>query len=275
MEFRLLVVDDEPVVTETLSEIFGDEGYQVIQASSGDIAIKTLEKEQVDLVVLDLHMPGVPGEELLKYMRTRVPKVRSVVITGYPDREAAVKSIGCDGFLLKPLVMGELVEMVGSLLKEKDEYDMREAVMADEVEKAAPGEPMARLLLFEPMPSMVRTVGLFFLDRTKAKGVYTVGRASDVNEALAAFVGFHPDIVLMSLVGIPNAAEAVRAMLERKEHQPKDYIFYTYPRDPEQKAGLDQLPGTRWEGNPYREGELEKLAELVRRTALKYGLVKR
>ncbi len=278
MEFKLLVVDDSAVVRETLSEAFGTEGYKILTASSGDEAIAILDREPVDVAVVDLHMAGLPGEEVLKHIRKKSPKTHSLVITGYPDREAKVRAIGCDGFLLKPLVLGELIETVRSFLKGKEEYELKEHVLELErvqMDKAASGEPMARILLFEPFEEAAVALGRFLIDPGSAQGVYGVSLAKDLNWAKAVFLAMHPDIVLMDLLTILDPAEALKTLLEETTHQPKEYIFYASPRSDRLKAAVDSLPGTRFEINPLDKEDVKRLGDLVRKTCLKHRLVKR
>ena len=102
MEFKLLIVDDEIEVIETLSELFLSLGYHVLGAGSGDEAVAILEREPVDLVVLDLHMPGLPGEEVIRHIKAKAAKTKVVVVTGYPERGAGARALGCDALLTKP-----------------------------------------------------------------------------------------------------------------------------------------------------------------------------
>jgi CheY-like chemotaxis protein len=59
MKAKILVVDDEPAVRESLDEILRLEGYQVVSVPNGDLAVKTLQNESFDLILLDLKMPGI------------------------------------------------------------------------------------------------------------------------------------------------------------------------------------------------------------------------
>lgn len=274
MEFKLLVVDDEPRVTGVLSEFFTDRGYQVRQAASGDEAVATLTREPADLVVLDLKMPGLPGEEVLRHIRARCPRTKTVVVTGYPDREPAVRAIGCDGFLTKPLGMEKLVKTVAALLADKDTDEIRELIMGGQLEHAAPGQPVAQLLIIEPVITLSNLMEEFFSTPSYAGGVYKVHLAAEAEQAAGILLATHPDMVLLDLLGLDHPAEAAKKLLAC-EFQPKDYIFYLHPHEPAEEALLSALPAKRWEGNPFKEEGLKELAELVRQTALAHGLVKR
>ncbi len=275
MEFKLLVVDDEPRVSEVLSEFFMDRGYRVLKAASGDEAISNLERESVDLVVLDLHMPGLPGEEVLRHIKRSAPATKAVVVTGFPDREASVKAIGCDAFFTKPLALEKLVRTVGALLTDKDSDELREIVLGERIREAVPGQPVAQLLIFEPVITLSRIMENFFGNASYCGGTYKVYLASDANQAAGILLAAHPDIVLMDLLGLDDhPSEAAKRLLEC-EFQPKDYIFYLHPRLKEEEEILESMPAKRWEGNPFKEEGLKTLAELVRSTAIEHGLLKR
>ena len=274
MEFKLLVVDDEPKVTGVLSEFFADRGYRVVQAASGDEALAIMEREPVDLVVLDLNMPGTPGEDVLRRVRANVPKTKVVVVTGYPDREAGVRKIGCDGFFTKPLAMEKLVKTIGALLADKDSDEIREVIMGEKIKEASPGQPVAQLLFFEPALTLGRIIEEFFSDPAMADGTYKVHMAYEVEPTIGIMLAAHPDIVLVDLLGLNHPAETTKQLLAC-DYQPKDYIFYLHPHHKEEEEILSAMPVKRWEGNPFKEEGLKELADLVRRTALEHGLVKR
>lgn len=274
MEFKLLVVDDEPKVTEILSQFFLDRGYRVLQAASGDEAVAALEREAVDLMVLDLNMPGMPGEDVLQQVKEKHPKIQVVVVTGFPDREPKVRALGCDGFLAKPLAMDKLVKTIASLLADKDSDEMREIVMGGKVMEASRGEPVAQLLVFEPVLTLSRIIENFFANASMAGGTYKVHMASDETRAIGIMLAVHPDIVLVDLLALDHPGETAKQLLAC-EFQPKDYIFYLHPHLKEEEEILSALPVKRWEGNPFKEEGLKELADLVRSTALGHGLVKR
>ena len=69
--FTLLVVDDNQFVVRTMSRHLEDEGYQVIAARDGEAALRVVNEEPIDLIVLDVNMPGVDGVEVLRTVRQR------------------------------------------------------------------------------------------------------------------------------------------------------------------------------------------------------------
>src|SRR5256885_1629992 len=106
METRgtILVVDDEQANLDSLDRIFAREGYRILLARSGQAAVETLRAEQVDVVLTDLMMPSMSGQELLRAVRAVAPDAEVVLMTAYGTVEAAVAAMkdGAYDFLTKP-----------------------------------------------------------------------------------------------------------------------------------------------------------------------------
>lgn len=103
-EARLLVVDDEESLRITTAAIFQKEGFIVDTASSGDEAIRLLNKADYDLVLTDLHMEGGDGLSVLNQIRRHAPLTISVVLTGFASVESAIAALqeGAYDYLVKP-----------------------------------------------------------------------------------------------------------------------------------------------------------------------------
>lgn len=101
----VLIVDDEEAIRESLSDIFGDEGYRVIEAESAEAALKSVAENKPDLVLLDVWLPGMDGIEALREIRTISPELPVLIISGHANIEMAVKAtkLGAYDFLEKPL----------------------------------------------------------------------------------------------------------------------------------------------------------------------------
>ncbi|HEX9829588.1 MAG TPA: response regulator, partial [Bacteroidota bacterium] len=82
---RILVVDDEEALRTVLSSELEDEGYVVQMAGDGDEAIKILEKNAFDLILLDIKMPTVDGFEVLKFIKQTHPLSKVIMLTGFAD----------------------------------------------------------------------------------------------------------------------------------------------------------------------------------------------
>jgi len=105
MQGTVLVVDDEQENLESLERIFSREGWRVLLAASGDKGLQILRSEPVDVVLTDLMMPGMSGQELLRGVRAVAPEAEVVLMTAYGTVEAAVAAMkdGAYDFLTKPL----------------------------------------------------------------------------------------------------------------------------------------------------------------------------
>jgi len=112
---KILVVDDEAIVRESLHDWLSDGGYQVFTAENGFQAVEIIEKEEPGIVIADLVMPGMDGIELMKRARERLPHIQVIIITAYgsiPTAIAAMKE-GAYDYIEKPFCP----ERVESLLQ--------------------------------------------------------------------------------------------------------------------------------------------------------------
>jgi len=132
----LLVVDDEEGIRDSLSDIFGDEGYNVLTSSSGEDALKILEDNQVDLVLLDIWLPGIDGLETLGKLKVLHPELPVIMISGHGNIELAVKAtkIGAYDFLEKPLSLERVLLVVQRAL-EKRSLEMENKALRENLEK--------------------------------------------------------------------------------------------------------------------------------------------
>jgi PAS domain S-box-containing protein len=106
----LLVVDDEQDIRDASERILSRIGYQVQKASRGDEALDILNKNSIDIVLLDLKMPGMDGMEVLAKIRERSTEIQVIVITGYATVETAIEAMkqGAYDFIPKPFEPDQL-----------------------------------------------------------------------------------------------------------------------------------------------------------------------
>ncbi len=116
--FHVLVVDDEEEITEVVCEMIRTGGYQAISAPGGDEALEIYRKQQVDLVLTDLMMPGMNGWQLLRALKQQDSQLPVVVFTGYaPEQgEAMLLNKETDGYLVKPIGNERLQILLKALL---------------------------------------------------------------------------------------------------------------------------------------------------------------
>lgn len=115
----ILVVDDERVVTDMLSRVLEKQGYRVLRADSAVSALAILEEQAVDIMVSDIHMPGMNGLELTKQASQTYPDLSIVLMTGNylkHDRRDALAA-GADGYVTKPFKNQTLLDLVAQLIR--------------------------------------------------------------------------------------------------------------------------------------------------------------
>ena len=113
-KFRILVVDDELIVRDSLKEILGEEGYTVEMAESGPDALEALTRQSYQMMLLDIKMPGMDGVEVLQKAKEMHPDLSVVMMTAYATVETAVEAmkIGALEYLIKPFEPDTLIPMV-------------------------------------------------------------------------------------------------------------------------------------------------------------------
>ncbi len=118
----ILLVDDEKVITENAGDFLSEMGYQIITADNGEEALtKYFNSGQVDLVVLDLGMPGMGGVKCLRELIKRDPEAKVIVASGYTlaDQETESLAAGAQAFLGKPYRMSQMLELIQKILGAK------------------------------------------------------------------------------------------------------------------------------------------------------------
>ncbi|MBN1615048.1 MAG: sigma-54-dependent Fis family transcriptional regulator [Deltaproteobacteria bacterium] len=129
MRRSILIVDDEESIRHTLGGILADEGYEVLMAASGEDALKIVEEELPNLVLLDIWLPGMDGIETLKAIRADNPQIGIVMMSGHGTIETAVKAtkLGAFDFIEKPLSLEKVIITVNNalgLINLEEEYKL-------------------------------------------------------------------------------------------------------------------------------------------------------
>lgn len=115
---HILVVDDEPEIRQSLKFILNDCGFESSTASTGKEALEMIGRNQYDLVITDIQMPGKDGLDIIRHLRREGWKMPVLVVTAYVYKEMAVRAMqfGASGYLLKPVDFDELIQRVEDLL---------------------------------------------------------------------------------------------------------------------------------------------------------------
>lgn len=123
-KLRILIVDDEPGMRETLSDILADRGHEVETAEDGARAIELIKKKFYDLTFIDIKMPGINGVETFKHVKRISPETMVVMMTAYSMKDLIKEALqeGAYGILYKPLDMDKVISVVNesSLRKNKN-----------------------------------------------------------------------------------------------------------------------------------------------------------
>lgn len=108
---KLLLVDDEQDVTQILSRRLSKRGYICHCSQSGEDALRCLGQEPVQIVVMDVKMPGMGGMAALQHIRTDWPDIPVILLSGHADMQTAVSAMqtGAFGYLMKPVDFDELI----------------------------------------------------------------------------------------------------------------------------------------------------------------------
>jgi DNA-binding NtrC family response regulator len=122
MSKRILVVDDEQIIRESISYVLAKEDYQVDEVENGKVAYEKLIENPYDLVITDLEMPEMKGTELLEKIRDLSVQTSTIVVTAYGSLETAIAALrsGASDYILKPVEFDELLIKVKRLFEIKD-----------------------------------------------------------------------------------------------------------------------------------------------------------
>ena len=136
MKFSILIADDEKNIRTGLKQALESEGYNIYIAADGVEALSVIQKHRVDLVITDLKMPEMSGEELLKKVNSDYKGIPVIILTGHGTVENAVQTMrdGAYDFITKPLNLDHLFLIVKRALSNR-ELQMQHKALQEEVEK--------------------------------------------------------------------------------------------------------------------------------------------
>lgn len=122
MKFTLLIIDDETNIREGLAANFEMEDYNVKTAATGEEGLKLIEQGDIDLVITDLRMPGISGEQVLAKVTAETPGIPVIILTGHGSIDSAVDAMrhGAYDFLTKPLNLDQLGMIVKRALQSRE-----------------------------------------------------------------------------------------------------------------------------------------------------------
>ncbi|HUK27806.1 MAG TPA: response regulator [Candidatus Acidoferrales bacterium] len=134
---RILVIDDDETICNTISRTLRFEGYEVDVANTGRQAIECSERRFYNLALIDMRLPDMEGTELLTAMKKTTPKMVKIILTGNATLHNSITAInrGVDGYLTKPVEMDVLLKTIKEhLLNQSTEKEFDERRVGEYIE---------------------------------------------------------------------------------------------------------------------------------------------
>jgi two-component system probable response regulator PhcQ len=123
MQHKVLIVDDEPIITNLLKDALSKEPYGILSASSAEEALPILDREKLDVVISDEKMPGMSGSEFLAIVRQKYPDTIRMILTGHASLDSAIRAIN-EGevyrFFTKPCNVFDIAMTIRQAIKLHD-----------------------------------------------------------------------------------------------------------------------------------------------------------
>jgi DNA-binding NtrC family response regulator len=138
---RTLIVDDEVELLDSLKSVLERREMRVLTSESGENALDLLKENVVDVVVLDIKMPGMDGLEVLKIIKKDYPDIPVLLLTGHPTVESALKGIklGANEYIMKPPDVEMLVERIRQAYDQQQEiFAQRQSEKINDIRKRRP-----------------------------------------------------------------------------------------------------------------------------------------
>jgi len=164
---RVLAVDDQRYFRDLIEGLLGDEGYEVRTASSGAEALHVLEREEFDVVVSDLVMPGMDGAALVQRIKERLPDQEIVMVTGVVDVKSAVEAmkLGATDYIVKPFDRSHLLDSLERILQRRRLRDEHARLIGENL------EIMGALSLYERAAGLFSTLSIEALSERVIEGL--------------------------------------------------------------------------------------------------------
>jgi len=200
---RILVVDDEARMADLIKRELEDHDHTVASSGDGPAALELMEKNDFDLVITDLRMPGMDGLELLQQARQRFPQTEIVLMTAYASAQTAVEAMkeGAYDYLTKPFEMDELLIMV-ERIGERQRLALENTQLREEIAGA-------QVNILGDSPAMRQTLDLVEKVAGQDTTVLIQGESGTGKELIAraihaASTRSHASLVVVNCAAIPE-----------------------------------------------------------------------
>jgi DNA-binding NtrC family response regulator len=120
---RILIVDDDESIRKVLAAVLEENGYMIDAAEDGKEAIEKTDKNFYNLALVDIRLPDIEGSKLIAMMKETTPRMRKIIITGFPSLQNAVEALnkGADAYIIKPFDMDKVLQTIKEQLKKYEE----------------------------------------------------------------------------------------------------------------------------------------------------------
>jgi DNA-binding response OmpR family regulator len=221
---RVLVVDDDPMVRQTLGQVLAEEGYVVDLAVNGDDALDHVRAARPDAILLDLMMPGMNGRQFLEELRSHSEYERTpvLIMTAVHGLEINLAALGASEVVEKPFDVDELLNKVAlAVYRARDAEPAPSAHTASIASDTAPSREHDVVLIVEQDRARLHR-----LDVSLSERGFTVVSMTRPSQLARLARALRPRAVLLELTsaGAPDAIRTLRAALER---DPIALLVYT------------------------------------------------
>ncbi len=218
---KVLIVDDDEMIRRQLGEALQRNFFNTMHAGSGEEALEIVQKEKVDVLLVDVKLPGMNGLELLRKVKVQSPTTEVIIITGFGNQEIAIQALrqGAIDYIEKPVVMDELNAALGRAIesmREKQDLVYENTILIVDDEET-PLRRLKRSLDKENYSTFTATNGmdgLEIINNNKIDVVITDIKMPGIDglELLSRAKKMYPDIEVIVITGHGDQEVAVSAL---------------------------------------------------------------
>ncbi|MGD9489820.1 MAG: sigma-54-dependent transcriptional regulator [Calditrichaceae bacterium] len=233
MKAKILVVDDEKTIRESLSMVLEEEGYTAQAVSNGKEALDLVKETDFDIVITDLKMPELDGMELLKQCQRLCPQTSLIIITAHGSLESAIEALraGAYDYILKPFDFDEVLLKIKRLINHKELVHVNQALRMQVEQKFNFSNIVGQSHLMQDVFKLIKKVA-------KTKGnVLITGKSGTGKELVARAIHYNSDRQDKPFVTI-NCGAIVGTLMESEFFGHKKGSFTGAVRD---KDGLFKM----------------------------------